>query len=206
MARPTLHTMDGFLDAAADLFGAGGAEAVTMTAVAERAGAPSGSLYHRFTDRPQLLAHLWARTVESYRADAWSLFAAPPVDAAAALATHTVTWCRTNARAAKVLHAGRRAVIPPAPTTGTPSEIDTRIEAEQARWDREVDVLVRAVRAETELSTSAVLLAVVDLPLAAITRYLATDRTVPADLADVTGRAVRTLLAGLGPETHLVTV
>ena len=48
MPRPAIFTLDELLDAAAALLAADGPSAVTMSAVARAAGAPSGSMYHRF--------------------------------------------------------------------------------------------------------------------------------------------------------------
>ena len=55
MGRPARFAADELLDVALDLAAAGGPEAVTMAGVAEAAGAPSGSVYHRFAGRPALL-------------------------------------------------------------------------------------------------------------------------------------------------------
>ena len=54
MPRPAIFTLDELLDAAAALLAADGPSAVTMSAVARAAGAPSGSMYHRFPTRAAL--------------------------------------------------------------------------------------------------------------------------------------------------------
>src|SRR5690349_25083603 len=68
MGRPARFDADQLLDEALALAAEGGPEAVTMAAVAQRAGAPSGSLYHRFAGRSALLAALWLRTVADFQA------------------------------------------------------------------------------------------------------------------------------------------
>jgi AcrR family transcriptional regulator len=60
MARTTF-TDDQLLDAARDLVAQGGARAITLQAVAERAGAPNGSIYHRFRSLDDLIARAWLR-------------------------------------------------------------------------------------------------------------------------------------------------
>src|SRR5258705_11938151 len=62
MPRPALFTVDELLDAAAALLAADGPAAVTMSAVARAANAPSGSMYHRFPAPAALCGELWIRT------------------------------------------------------------------------------------------------------------------------------------------------
>lgn len=56
------------LDAALAVVADEGVGSLTMTAVASRLGAPSGSIYHRFPNRPALAAALWLRTQERFHA------------------------------------------------------------------------------------------------------------------------------------------
>ncbi len=58
-------THDGILDAAAQEVLRRGA-AVTIGDVARRLGAPSGSIYHRFPSREELLVRLWLRSVRRF--------------------------------------------------------------------------------------------------------------------------------------------
>ncbi|TQF02775.1 TetR/AcrR family transcriptional regulator [Kitasatospora acidiphila] len=67
MARPPRFDSDQLLDAAVRLACGSGPAAVTMSAVAEAAGAPSGSVYYRFPGRSALLAELWLRTVDRFQ-------------------------------------------------------------------------------------------------------------------------------------------
>ena len=59
MARPTKFTESQILDAAAAIIAAAGPGAATMSAIGTAIGAPSGSLYHRFRTRDELLGRLW---------------------------------------------------------------------------------------------------------------------------------------------------
>ncbi|HLU76197.1 MAG TPA: SRPBCC family protein [Nonomuraea sp.] len=75
----------------------GGPGAVTMTAVARSAGAPSGSVYHRFPGRPALLAALWLRTVDRFQQGFLAaLDTDPPSQAAPAAARHVIEWSRAH--------------------------------------------------------------------------------------------------------------
>ncbi|MCG7527704.1 TetR/AcrR family transcriptional regulator, partial [Streptomyces sp. OfavH-34-F] len=70
MARPPRFSTEQLLDAAVPLAAASGPAGVTMSAVAQATGAPSGSVYHRFPGRDALLAEVWLRTVERFQ-DGW---------------------------------------------------------------------------------------------------------------------------------------
>lgn len=58
-------THDGILDATAQEVLQRGA-AVTISDVSRRLGAPSGSIYHRFSSREELLIRLWLRSVRRF--------------------------------------------------------------------------------------------------------------------------------------------
>ncbi|CAB4913164.1 unannotated protein [freshwater metagenome] len=66
MPRPRIHDLDALLDAAEALLAEGDDRAVTIRAVAERAGASSGSLYHAFGSRNELLGRLWLRAATRF--------------------------------------------------------------------------------------------------------------------------------------------
>ncbi|MEV0894224.1 TetR/AcrR family transcriptional regulator [Promicromonospora sp. NPDC050262] len=189
MARPT-HDTSTILDAAGRILGEGGPAKVTMAAVIREAGVPSGSLYYRFPDRPALLAALWNGAIESYHRDAYPLFEGDPVEAAAALAAYTVRWCQAEPAHAHALLAGRARFEAEAwPEAARDTEA-----TESARWNDAIRGLTRRVRAETSVSTTELLLVVVDLPYAAVRRYLSAGKPIPADLADVVAGIVRTSL------------
>lgn len=63
--RPRVHDEDALLDAAEALL-AEDPEALTIRALAQRTGAPSGTLYHAFGSRPGLLARLWLRAARAF--------------------------------------------------------------------------------------------------------------------------------------------
>lgn len=189
MPRAT-HDTSAILDAAGRILGAEGLAKVTMSAVIREAGVPSGSLYYRFPDRPALLAALWNRAVGSYHRDAYPLFDGDPVDAAIALATYTVRWCQAEPIHAHVLLAGRSRFDADAwPESAREAEA-----AESAHWNEAIRGLTRRLRGQTSVTTTELLLVVVDLPYAAVRRYLSGGTPIPADLADVVAGIVRTSL------------
>lgn len=65
MARPRVHDLDQVLDGVEELLSAGERE-VTIRAVAELTGASSGSLYHAFSSRNELVARAWLRAAQRF--------------------------------------------------------------------------------------------------------------------------------------------
>lgn len=61
-------TSDGILDAAADEVRTHGPD-VRIADIARRCGAPTGSIYHRFGSREELLVQLWLRSVRRFHVD-----------------------------------------------------------------------------------------------------------------------------------------
>lgn len=192
MGRPPAHSVDDFLDAAVRLFAAGGARAVTMASVAREVGAPSGSIYHRFADRSALLAAVWLRTVREFQHGVQqALGSHDGVDAAVVAAAWTVDWCRENLEQAVVLHAGARALSPET----WPSDARSELAGVEADRDRFIGKLVQRLVEQTGRRRDEVTLAVFDLPLAVVGKYLARGEPPPEDSTDLVVRIVRMILA-----------
>ncbi|MCR6484701.1 TetR family transcriptional regulator [Amycolatopsis sp. OK19-0408] len=191
MGRPATHTTAQFLAAATTLFAGGGARAVTMAATAKAAGAPNGSIYHRFPDRPALLAELWRRTVRDFQ-DTFTdaLGDAATVDAAVAAATSVVHWSRKHPEGARVCDAGKHA-FGPADWSPEAAEAVAKDEAELR------GVLKHATRTLPPLTGCTdedVVLALVEIPRAVVHRYLSAGRTPPPKAVTLVDRTVRKLL------------
>ena len=66
MSRPRTHDIDALLDAAEHLLAAKGGSGVTIRALAELTGASSGTLYHAFGSRTDLLGRMWLRAANRF--------------------------------------------------------------------------------------------------------------------------------------------
>ncbi len=191
MGRPPAHSADDFVDAAVRLFAAGGARAVTMTSIAREAGAWSGSVYHRFADRPTLLSALWLRTERRFRQELLGVLdGAEGADAVIAASGWTVDWCRDNVEQAVVLHAGVRAFAP----ATWPAAARDELAANDAVRDRETARVVRRLHTETGRDRDAIMLALLDLPIAVVSRYLARGAAPPRSATDLVRRIARLIM------------
>ncbi|HLS79724.1 MAG TPA: TetR/AcrR family transcriptional regulator [Nocardia sp.] len=186
MGRPAKHREDDFIDAAATLFAEGGARAVTMSAVARAVGAPSGSVYHRFADRPALLAAVWTTTLRAFHAGYLDALGPDPSPRSVAAAGEwIVRWCGRAPGRAAVLHAGVRAFEPDSWSEQARADL-AAIETTQQRI---VASIVDRLAETTGLPADQLAFAVIDLPLAAVRRHLLAGQAPPAS----TGTLVRHL-------------
>lgn len=103
MARPAKFTVDQILDAARDAAVEHWRE-TTIAHVAQRVGAPVGSIYHRFPSRDALFGALWARSIRRFHE---GLLVAAEIEdpraSLAAMARHIPQFCRENPGDAKAM-------------------------------------------------------------------------------------------------------
>ncbi len=147
-----------------------------MSAVARAAGAPSGSVYHRFPDRPALLAAVWLHAVEDFQDGYREALGDEPSPAAAVRASEwIVDWCRDRPGPAAVLQAGVRVFEPDTWSPSARAELD-RIHERQAR---ELKALGELISARTGLPRDQVLFVLMDVPLAAVRPHLLAGQVPP---------------------------
>ncbi|OLF05258.1 hypothetical protein BLA60_37010 [Actinophytocola xinjiangensis] len=193
MGRPPEHSVDEFVDAAVRCFAAGGARAVTVTAVAEAVGARTGSVYHRFAGRPGLLAEVWLGTERRFHRELVAVLDAHPgADGVVHASGWTVDWCRDNAERAAVLHAGVRAFSPHT----WPEAARASLADNAAARERELARVVRALRAETGRGAEEILLALIDLPISVVGRYLGRGEPPAPSATGLTRRIAALIMAG----------
>jgi AcrR family transcriptional regulator len=188
MPRPLLHDPDEVLDAARDLLVEGGPRAAGIRAIAERSGAPSGSLYHRFGSRDDLIARAWLRAVHRFQDG----YVAALDDGAEAAARWGVAFAVEHpADAHLLLRFGRRELLDAEPSP----ELAAELASVNAPLQRAVRRLARRVFGTTSAEAiERTSYAVVDLPLAVLTRHLRAGtltKATPERLAT----AVRALLS-----------
>ena len=188
MGRPARFDTDLLLNVALDLAAADGPEAVTMAGVAEGAGAPSGSVYHRFAGRPALLAALWNRTVGVFQEELLPALAEGDGPGAA---RRVVAFCRAHSREAAVLLQGARAFG----RDGWPPEERAVAAAREEALANALHALAAALGLRGVEGRERVMLAVVDVPYAIARRHLrGADGRVPPRAAEQAAAAAAALL------------
>lgn len=187
MVRLAKFTEDSIIDATIEVAAHCGVAAVSISAIAGRAGAPTGSVYHRFESRGAILARAWLRVKADFRetvACHWS-----EGNTWAAVAAF-LQWCRDKPLYAKFLLQCEDCPVFNEPLS---AELNAALEAEQEALDlcfRQCLAHVPQIHAGadggTETETEAVLrFTLFAAPTAMIKPYLLQDLNIPARIDDV---------------------
>lgn len=192
MVRLARFTPGAFVDAAIALVAEGGPSAATIAAIARRAGAPTGSVYHRFESRAAVIASAWAAVHGAFTARIM-----PPLEAgdAAGAALSILGWARDEPTAARFLLLNE---IEDLLDTAPPEALRSRIAAQQEALD---DAFRRALRAidrpsgmAEDQAAARLRFLVFDGPLAVLRPHLLAGRAIPPYADDL----VRELHGGDG--------
>jgi AcrR family transcriptional regulator len=184
MPRPARYDVDEILDAAAALLAADGPAAVTMSAVARAVGAPSGSMYHRFSTRSVLCGELWIRTEERFQSGFLEALSSAPdtTTRCVAAALFTVQWCRDHRDEAQVLLVGADAL-------GS-AEWPRPLQARRDPLRRTLSRRLAGVDADRDRTRAAL----IDVPYAVVRRHLVARQTIPRSVDAIVEDCVRALM------------
>lgn len=193
MGRPPKYTEEQILDSALAVLAAGDPGTTTMAAIAAGLGAPIGSIYHRYASRELLLAHLWIRTVREFQHGFLTALTNTDLDEAAdGAALHVLRWSREHLPQAQLLLLHRRQALAtrwPEELGGQLAELNTSLESALKDYARRR--YGRAGAAEQQR----VVLALVDVPGAAVRRFLLEGRPPPPSVDHFVTAASRAVLA-----------
>ena len=184
MPRPAKYDEFSILAATAKLVAADGPRAATMSAISQSMGAPNGSIYYRFTSRDALLGQLWLMKASTFQ-DAWARALDEPDARRAGLqaALSLPRVARMDLEGARIMLLHRRDDFL---SEGWPPEM--KAEAERLgrqvseRLDEMTKHLFERLTDETRLTT---IFATLDLPMAAVRRYVAIGKRPPAMLDEL---------------------
>jgi len=195
MARPARYSSQGMLDAAAALVAARGPAGVTVGAIAQSLGAPTGSIYHRFRSKDVLLAELWLQTVESFQDGFRAALAGPDAHAAGLdAALYTVRWVRAHPVPARLLLLHHRDDFLPG---GWPAEVVERADALARGGEEAFRSFTRRVLGSTSADARRrARYAVVELPVAAVIAHVRADETPPPIVDALVTDAYRAVIGG----------
>ena len=183
MGRPQLFTRQQVLDAAVSLVAAGGPPAASMAAVAEEMGGPTGSIYHRFGSREELLGEMWIGIAESFQHPFVDILASAgsAVEVGVEAALHTPRWARENLAQARIFLLYRREDVLP---KGWPGNVEERAERLRSELrDAMGSYVQRLAGAASAVAVERCAFSIVDIPYAGVRRYLAAGKA-PSSLAE----------------------
>lgn len=188
MPRPAKFDEGQILGAAASLVATRGPAAATMTAIKHALGAPSGSIYHRFRTRDELLGKLWLSKAQGFQ-DRWiaALEEKDPIKAGLEAALSMPRQVRSDFDGARVMLLHRREDFL---LEGWPAEM----KAEAERLGRDVKQgLAKMTRRLFDRDTAATrrvtAFATIDIPFSAVRRYVGEGGAPPPHVDALIERA-----------------
>jgi AcrR family transcriptional regulator len=191
--RPAKFTHDAILNAASEIVAARGPGATTMGDIAAKIGAPSGSLYHRFPSRDELLGRLWLQKAAFFQnAFARALDEDDPRRAAVEAALSLPRTVRADFAGARIMLLHRREDFM---SGGWPKPMQD----EAARLGQQVrDVMSeftsRLFNADTKAARLTTHFAILDVPFAAVRRYVGASKPVPLEVDGLIAAVVNAVL------------
>lgn len=191
VGRKPLYDDDALLDAAVELMRDGGPAAITMSAVARTAGAPSGSVYHRFSERSELFSALWLRSLGRFHRAATSAIEADSGrDGLIGAARAVIAWCMAHRGEAEILFSGRDSF----------GYSDWSSTARRGLDDASAELFAalrsagEQIGAATQRDFECITIAVVDLPYATVRRYLRGDAPLPDYVEELVATAAAAMV------------
>lgn len=166
----------------------GSGEGVDQRAVCAAIGASSGSVYHRFPRRDDLVAAAWLRAQDRFLEVYLGALAPPGHDAAVTGAVTVLTWCRDHPEDAALLVRHALADL-------LRGDVSPALAERAGQNQRAVASALRAVADATGHRLRDVVLAVVDLPYTVARRTLRDGATPGDEDVAAVGRAATLLLA-----------
>lgn len=173
----------------------------TIGQIAASAGAPVGSIYHRFGSREELLIRLWIRGIRRFQNDLLQLRESP--DAGLALesaAIHVPRFCRENPAEANVLTLYRQ----PALISSAPEGLrDTVVHLNDDVFEAMAQLASRFYGRATKHRLQIVRTACQQSPYGLVRPYIGrrdSTTAVPTWLEDAVRASTRAILAIGGPQ------
>lgn len=201
MARTQKFQSEQMLAATRDLAVKLGPAEVTIAKIAAALGAPTGSIYHRFASRDELLGQVWLNTAERYQHDYHAaLREGPPIEAALASVRFVLDRARAQPDEARLLLLHRRQDFL-APNWPGPMQAAAKRLEEDAR--RHFLDFAKRLLPDAKRNPSAIAglrYALIDLPLAAIIPALRGGKSLDESQDVWVFAAVRAVLRELGVE------
>lgn len=180
MGRKQQFNYDQFINATLELITDSGPGAVTVSSIAKRINAPIGSVYHRFSSRELIVAELWLGIAQSFQKGFLETLKSENIVQAS---LYTLDWVRKYPRESKVLLLYRREELMNAEW---PDQVKTRaINLKQELSDGIMLFVQQLFGILSPESVERTVFALIDVPLAAVRRYLEAEETPPSSVDDL---------------------
>lgn len=198
MPRPAKHDESSILNAAAAIVASRGPKAATIAAIGHAIGAPSGSIYHRFRTRDELLGRLWLDKAVFFQ-DRWrmALNTSDAEEAGLAAALSLPRTVREDLKGARIMLLHRREDFL---SESWPAEMQAEAErlSEQVQ-DGIVQITRRLFGRNSVFARQVATFAVLDLPFAAVRRFVAMGQVPPPAIDDLVTNAYQAVISSHGP-------
>jgi AcrR family transcriptional regulator len=172
MGRKERHGRASILHSARELSAEAGPQKITIASVARHAGAPVGSIYHRYASRDEILAEVWLDLVEEFQGRFLSQLdvEGDATEAGLAAVRFTCSWVRAHPREARLMLLHRRSDFA---ADRWPETYQQRARALAADADRRLGrYATRLLGRSGKVELRRVQFILVDLPTAALKRDL----------------------------------
>ncbi|MBI2571336.1 MAG: TetR family transcriptional regulator [Candidatus Schekmanbacteria bacterium] len=181
MGRNALIDKAALLQSATRISSEVGPQNLTIAALAASAGASTGSIYHRYASRNEILAAVWLCLVEEFQAQfLQELSAEDPVAAGLGAVRFTCQWVRGHPREARLLLLHSREDFA---ADGWPASYRERAAALTEAAAQAINgFAVRLAGASHGAAVRGIQLALIDLPTAALRRDVEAGMTPEPEL------------------------
>ena len=181
MIRPAKHDEYRILEAAAAIAAAHGPAAATMTAIAKALKAPSGSIYHRFNSREDLLGRLWLEKAAVFQ-DRWAdaLQHPDPRQAGLDAALTIPRTVRDDFEGARIMLLHRREDFLSGPWPASMKDEAERLAAQVT--DGLADITRRLFGSNTKQMREIATFCMLDVPVGAVRRFVEVGEPPPRSI------------------------
>lgn len=199
MGRKAMFERQDMRGAALRLVADRGPQAVTVAALAQELGAPTGSIYHRYRSREQLLAELWMDVVEAFQQGfITKLAGADDIAGAVEAALFMISWTREHPLESRLLLLHRRQDFVAAEW---PADLVDRAEGLEPQIGAALRAYAQRAFGHADADTVARLrYALLDAPFGGIKPYVQGRKRLPPVVDDLVARTARAVLASIGDQ------
>ncbi len=183
MGKRPKYSRDQILEASLRLLREEGPRAVTMSSIARTLEAPSGSLYHRFSGRDELLAELWLETVERFQSGLRTLETIDDV------VLYVLDWSQRNPARAQLLTLYRSNDLLDGPWPDSVSHQAHRLRSELEHFFEDFSDRL-------QVEQQRLIFALVEIPLAGLRRFLVEGHPLPSSYKTYVLQAARAVVQG----------